>query len=673
MNASAITAQALAAPLGLILASPLALVALGLVPLIVILHSLNLRWRDVEVSSLFFWEAVVREKKTTLRLRSILRSLMLLAQVLAAALLAFALAQPLLAQSSLSGRGNVILVLDQTASMKSREGGRTRFDEARARALDLLPGLRRGSRMSVIGAGLSPRLLSPFTDDTRRLRRVIQAARPTDEAGDLRDSVLFALSLRDPKRDDRVIVITDGAFDTLGDLDEGPPWISLIRVGESRRNAGITALALRKTLGGDEDYEMFVDVRNFSTGSMSFPLTVKAGGEEIYRADVTLGAGEERGFSAPYSPGGEGATGKGPAGKGAASDQAGRIVAAIGVADDLAADNTSYAVLEPAHRLKAVVVGPGDFFLEHGLSALPNVTVSTVAPKDAQALDPGASAAAGPAPSLPAAAPAIGEASDVVVFDGVEPPPLEKGAYILIAALPPNLSLSAAGVLDRPAVTSFNRASPLLASVVAQSISVEKALRVEARGWTALLLSGNDPLALSYQREGLKVLFLGFTLDTSDLGLRPAFPLLLANALKWFYPSWLSADAEQIPAGAALEAPADALGPGGAGAGPIIVQHPDGEREAIPAGESPVVFRETSEVGFYTATAAGAESYSFAVSLSSAGESDITPRYILHRGASSADARQASGTSLTPLWAALAAAAILVILGEWLLVVRERR
>jgi hypothetical protein len=637
---------ALTAPLGLVLSNPLALLALALVPLIVLLHSLNLRWKEVEVSSLVFWDQVIREKQTAIRLRQILRSLMLLAQLAVAVLLAVALSQPLISRAGLSGRGNVILVLDETASMNTREGPRTRFDDAKARALDLLPVLRRGSSLCVITAARSPRLLVPFTPDRQRLRRIIQGERATDEAGDMRDSVLFALSLRDPKREDRVVILTDGAFDTLGDLDDGGPWISMIRVGASRNNAAVTALALRSA-GAESGYEMFVDVRNFSPSPMSFPLTVTSGGVEIFREAVTLGAGEERGFSMPYTA---------PA---AGADQS-RIVAEIGAKDDLSLDNKSYAVLTAARATTALIVGTGNPFLQNALSALPNVSVraaepsAAVVPPIVQPENPGA---------------------DVVVFDGIEPPPLEQGNFILIGAVPPNLPIKVTGVLMRPVVTAWNRANPLLKSIAPQSVFIEQALKLEARGSTALMLSGEYPLALSYEREGLKVLFIAFLLDGSDFALRTAFPLLMANALDWFSPGWLSLQAEQMQAGDAREL-ADPEGAAGkTRSGPIVVARPDGAREAVSSNENPPVFRNTSEAGFYTVTAPGATDYSFAVTVGNAEESDVTPRYGFTSGSASGSGREgeAAGVSLTPLWATLAVIALALILAEWLLVVREKR
>jgi hypothetical protein len=166
-------------------ASPLWLLLLGLLPLIVILHAIAVRWRRLPVSSLVFWDDILRVRRVNMRVRRLLRSLSLLLELLAVAALALALAGPRITRHGLAGAGDTVLVLDATASMQTREGARTRFEIARARAQDVLTGLRRGARMAFVLAERAPRLVVPFTEDRTVLRRAIDAAAVTDEPGDI--------------------------------------------------------------------------------------------------------------------------------------------------------------------------------------------------------------------------------------------------------------------------------------------------------------------------------------------------------------------------------------------------------------------------------------------------------------------------------------------------------
>ena len=387
--------------------SPLWLLLLGLLPLIVILHAIAVRWRSVPVSSLVFWDDVLRERRMNMRVRRILRNLSLLLELLAAAALAIALAGPRVTRTGLGGAGDTVLVIDATASMQAREGNRTRFEMARSRAGDILAGLRRGARMALVAAERSPRLLVPFTADRTVLRRALDTMEVTDESGDIADTMVFAVSLRDARRGDQVVLMTDGAFESLGSVDPSQPWMHVFITGSAHENSGITAMSFRRSLGGEASYEVFLSLVNTGRRTASFPLTVSAGKEVVVSRTVTLPAGAVSTLAVPWT---------GPT--------TGRIEARIQPADDFPADDRAYAVFAPARPLRALVVGSSTYFLQRALASLPGVTVHSVA-----AL-PVITGAAPAAPASAAPASAAAPPDDVVVYDGVEPPTVEKGAAI---------------------------------------------------------------------------------------------------------------------------------------------------------------------------------------------------------------------------------------------------
>jgi Ca-activated chloride channel family protein len=605
------------------LESPLALLALFLVPLVIILHSLAVRWRKKEVSSLLFWSDVLRENRASMRIRRILRNLALLAECLAVAALALALAGPRLALRG-GPAGDLILVLDASASMKTREGSRTRFDEARDRALEALADLGRGSRMLVIVSGRTARLAAGFTDDRESLRRAIQSLQPTEEPGDLRDGILLALSLRDAARGDRLLVVTDGAFDSLGDVEPARPWMRWVRVGAARSNVGITSLAFRRTAA---EYEMFLSLRSFSPHTESFPLTVRAGSSVAVRESVTLAPGEARGISVPWT---------GPT--------SGRVTADIGIVDDLAVDNRAFAVFAPARGVRVRLVGAGNFFLESALSSLPNLTVSRMSGEEALA------------------APAE---SELTVFDRTAVPPLGTGAYIVIGSVPPSLPLRAGGVRDGLRVTHENSSHPLLASVSLEGVAIAQALDLKpGPGFTQLAAAGGTPVMLSWDQAGTKLLLIGFDIRQSDLPLRPAFPVLLANAMGWFFPSWLSVQAEQQQAGT----PAFLASIAGRA---VTVSLPGGDSLSLAGTGQPLEFTETSRVGFYRVQGGG-QSRELAVNLSSADESNIEPRFEVPAWEQNpaGPAERPRGAQV-PLWGGFALAAFLLAAAAWAAWLRE--
>jgi len=612
--------------------SPWWLLLLLLVPLVILLHALTLRWRSVPASSLLFWNEVIKERAASLRARRLLSSLVLLLQLLAVAALALALGGPLLFLPGRGGSQDVILVVDATASMQAREGARTRWEIARERGLSLAAGLRGGARMAVVLAEKAPRLLSPFTADRAALRRLLLSARATDEPGDVADSMLFAMSLRDPRRDGRVVLETDGAFEALRGVDLSLPWVTVDIVGSARDNVGITQMSLRPGSGAGAGTELFLAVMNAGREPAAVPLIVRAAGREVVSRTLDVDAGRTAAVSIPWT---------GP--------QTGRVEALLGRRDALPLDDAAYAELSPAGRLQVLVVGPRPYFVQQAFEALPGVTVRTEE--------------APPLPGFPTdnhqadGGRADGPRADVVVYVGAQPPPLPRGNFILLDAVPPNLPVRARGILRAPAVTGWSRNDPLLESASLAGIRIAQALDLDpGPGFSVIAASGASPLLLRWDHSGVKALLLAFDPRVSDFPLRPGFPILLANALSWFFPGWLQAQVDQVQAGDPRVIPAE-------GAGSVTVLKPHGRQDTLAAGGPSVTFHDTDETGFYAVEAGGVHG-EFAVNLASESETDISPRFTAPSAPPQAGGQRAGAPR--PVWPAVAGAALLLLLLEWL-------
>jgi hypothetical protein len=326
------------------------------------------------------------------------------------------------------------------------------------------------------------------------------------------------------------------------------------------------------------------------------------------------------------------------------------VEARLRTGDDFPVDDQAYAVFTPARSVRALVVGPDTYFVQKALESLPGVTVST----------------ADQAPSGDFTAEEKSK-YDVVVYENAQPPALDPGNVILFSALPPNLPIRATGRLDLPQVTGWDRTDPLLEAVPLGGVTIGSALSLQpGSGFTVLASSRGSPLVLTWDQSGLKALIVAFDPQQTDLPLKPGFPVFLANALSWFYPSWLAVQAEQVQAGAGRALPTQ-------GAAVLTVVKPDGSRVTLNAAGPSVEFYDTDEAGFYRVESGGSAS-EFAVSLVSESETDITPRFAAP-GQAAATATVASSAGRapaqpagvpTPIWGALAAAALALIVAEWL-------
>jgi len=89
-------------------AAPWAFALLALVPLVLLLHSLRLRRREVRISAVYLWEELLRERRSTFGMSKLLRSLLLLLQILGIAALTLGLADPF-ARLPSTKEGDIVL------------------------------------------------------------------------------------------------------------------------------------------------------------------------------------------------------------------------------------------------------------------------------------------------------------------------------------------------------------------------------------------------------------------------------------------------------------------------------------------------------------------------------------------------------------------------------------
>src|SRR5210317_1047649 len=131
------------------LLNPYMLLTLGIIPILIIIHTLKPKPRQVDVTNLFLWNAVLREKSRNISFERLKKNLPLLLQVLIVVLAALALAKPTWMNLT-AKKGNMILVIDTSASMKTRSGSGIRFDLARQKALQLIEKLDPGQKILIV-------------------------------------------------------------------------------------------------------------------------------------------------------------------------------------------------------------------------------------------------------------------------------------------------------------------------------------------------------------------------------------------------------------------------------------------------------------------------------------------------------------------------------------------
>lgn len=612
------------------LPSALFLLAAAL-PLILFLHSLKPRGLKIATTTLFLWDRVLRERPLHTRLGWLLRkNLLLILQLLAAIALIAALADPSLLHFG-SPAGDLVVVLDLSASMKAKGRSGARFEAARREFLALVDGMGAQQKMLVIGASTQPRLLAPFTADKRRLRELGRNIEATDAPGRVKDAILFAHAFLKRASADRVIVISDGAFTGAEEYAKAAAHLRFIKIDDLKDgigNVGIIGFEVRRQPDRPLSAEIMVHVRNFTARAITAPLTLSLGEKTLLREQMEIGADGRRVLIYPFD-----------------GSLTGALSARLEIDDDFATDNRAYLAVNDAPTVRVLYVGPGNPYLSNLLRLFVNVELTA-------------------APRWEAELARAQKPYDAVIFDRVTVPALTQGNFILIDTVAPNLPIQLQGKIQTPRVIA-----PLAKHAVTEGLSlgdlrVQEALRVGLAGdATVLARSAEGPLLLAMERGKLRLLFVGFDLAASDLPLRVAFPVLIHNALEWFQPQRVEFPAQSAPAGT----PFTLRLPAGDGALEIIL--PSGKRESFTNAANPLLFADTFQSGFYEYKSAG-RAGRFAVNLFDESESNISPR--LSATAKTQQSSESRGVveSGFSLWPFLLGAVVLLLALELILAFR---
>ena len=619
------------------LLAPAAL-GLGLLALpIILLYMLRLRRREQPVSSTWLWRELVRDRAANAPWQRLRRNLLLLLQLLILAALVLALARPALPLPGLGG-GNVIVLLDASASMQAADGaGGTRFDNARATVDRLIGGLSGNDRLTLIHVGRAPQVLAAASADRPALRRALAAAAPENAAADWAAAFALATGSAQGLSNPRIVIVSDGGLP-----DELPPLpgeVSFVPVGRAGDNLALSAQAARPSGGGAD---LLVVVDNPGAAPRSALLSLYRDGTlyDSRRIELAAGGQSAQTWSLP----------------GAAGVVEARLAARDGLPDYLPLDDRAWTLLEAGAERRVLLISEGNLFLERFFAVLPGVELFRATSDEA-------------GPLLAEAGPPF----DIVVYDGVPLPPRPLPGNVLV--FNPQNPVATAETTSAPLLTTtgvFTATTavrvaddPLLANVDWRALSVAEAQQVEAPTLETLVEAEGGPLLLAGEVDGRRVAVFAFDLRASDLPLQIAFPVIMANITAWLSPGRAIAADDNLQPGATVSLLPDTRAVG------VTVTLPDGStwQQDIDRA-TPVLFDQTQQTGIYRLafrddTGVTQPGGAFAVNFFDAAESRIQPATALQIGSAEVTGDAAGLEALREMWPWLLAGGLVVLLVEW--------
>ncbi|GIP36679.1 VWA domain-containing protein [Paenibacillus sp. J2TS4] len=481
-------------------------------PAIIVMYLFKRKYIDTPISSHMLWNRILKDIEANRPWQKLRNRLLMLIQLLAAALLVLALMKPFI-WAEQAVRDHVVLVVDNSASMQALmqtndgESERTRLQEGKERVLHWAKTEAKGSRFTLISIGAVPEVLLSGDSSLAVLADALEQIQPFYGQAGYEEAMSLAAALTREDPDSEIRIITDGQWPETASAVRVDVPFNVDRVADSETdNIQIVQFGVREDGPGLPTVTGVATIKNWGAKESAFDLSVYADDQMAEARELRLAAGEQRTvyFQA------------------LSSADVYRLEAEVD--DLLQADNTAYAFVAGGRSLTAVLVSDGNLFLEKALS---------LAGVDFVKVQRGESAFAIPQSGF-----------DIVIVDAVEEAAISTVEWQELLADKPvwyiHTGLDGTDTLVQTADYSVIQ-HPVTQYIALQDVHVASARYGEAPAWAKpLITAGQLPLVYAGEEDGKERLLFTFDLHASDLPLRSEFPILVQNAVEWLGKSRVS-------------------------------------------------------------------------------------------------------------------------------------
>ena len=646
------------------------------VPSLLVLYFLKLRRRELTVPSTLLWRKAIQDLQVNAPFQKLRRNLLLLLQMLLLLLLTLALSRPVANYYRGAGRTSVILI-DRSASMSARDiqGGKTRLEDAKRRANELVDSMTRGSTAMVIAFDDSAETLQPFTTDTAALRRAIDSIRATDR----RSSLKMAYQLADaqltfiPEQNRTNIeppdvhVYSDGRVMDDAELTvQGK--VVFEKVGtEQAGNIGIVALSAKRNYERPTEVQVFARLANYGPEPVETFVHLSVDGKQVETAVQGKSAGlfllPER-WTDDQRAAWEADANNRHASSSVDFPMELTSSAVIKVEhtnrdkDVMPADDVAQVVVPPPKQLSVLLVTDGsNYFLEKAVHALNLKNPATLTP---EAYDE-----------------KVPTDYDVIIFDRHQPAKLPPaGSFVYFGAVPNGLKVKAKveqdgsqDLVHEVGVLDWKRDHPILKNLAMQKIYVQTAIKlVGAAENSEVLVDGLKCPLIVLHREGKGVhLIIAFDLLESDWPLKVSFPIFLHNAMQFLAVGSNMDVRQSVEPGATPRIPRGNLLRGGQDVRQVTLHGPAdfGTRTLKVPEAGDFALPPLDYVGVYSTDPPVPQYEQLAVNLLDPIESNVLPAKAAPGGVGEVREGEAGKSRMELWWWIVACAALPLLLIEW--------
>lgn len=472
--------------------NPLGLLGLTSLPVIVGLHIHLERNRRAVVSSLFLW-AFLDAKLEGQRPRQIKLNWLLVLDLLVAAVLTLALAQPQIEiKSAFTQDTHTVVLLDTSTSMLATDFAPSRLELAKAEVYGLIDTVGQNGVFTVVSVSNAAEIVGDSREVSETaLKGLVEGVVAGGTGVDLHSGLALAQAVMSERKEIVVHIITDGAFELEEDPADFPFTIQWHFVGAEAENLAVASPRFVEVEDGQ--FQVLVQLINHSDKDKINNVKVFADGKESSQSEILMPAGSVT----PYIVN--------------LSGLVDYVQVEINSNDVLGEDDFAGAGRAGESIVHIALVADQPDPLDRAILSVPNVEMNIISPEDYNyAAD-----------------------YDLTIFRDYLPSEWPDGVIFVVDLPIENEILTANGV------RSIDPPLELTADPLTDGLTFSGVRWQDARGmldsqsdFDALIVAGETPLLLERDLErGNLIVFLPF-LEVGNLTMHPVFPLLISNVVE---------------------------------------------------------------------------------------------------------------------------------------------
>lgn len=255
------------------------------IPLLVLLYILKRKYREEVISSTLLWNEVYKNTRANTPWEKLRKNIMLLLQIIILLLLIFSLMKPFLNFGGKSYK-NIILLIDNTASMSAEYGDGTRLEEGKKLAKEFLASTKDDTNTYIISYDGDSKLLQNGDFNKEISNEIISEISQSYNTGDISESLSFIKAIGEGIEEEyEVIAFTDKDF-SLGDVNG-----KIVSLANSGVNASIDNVS-HKFL--EDKVRVIATVTNRGSGDYAGDFSLYDGEELLSVTSLELKESENR-------------------------------------------------------------------------------------------------------------------------------------------------------------------------------------------------------------------------------------------------------------------------------------------------------------------------------------------------------------------------------------------